>query len=170
MPIWLLIALRVIHIGSAVAWVGFVFLFSGFVTPTARSLDPVEGSRYLNRLLDHRWFSIYVSSVEGLAVLTGGVLYWNVSGGFDLDWITSPTGAAFGIGGLAAVAAVVVGIWVSATLSRLYRLGEDITGHPADRSREGDFYRLHRTLSRRNRLNTLLVSLAVIAMAAARYL
>jgi hypothetical protein len=127
LPIWLLILLRIVHIASGVAWVGFAFLFAGFITPTVRTLGPVEGSRFLNRLLDHRWFSVYISSVEGLAVLSGGVLYWNASAGFNYRWMVSPTGAAFGLGALAAVAALLVSVRVSGTLGRLYYLGEEIS-------------------------------------------
>ena len=47
--------------------------------------------------------------VAGLTILSGAVLYWHDSNGLQAAWITSPTGLAFTIGGLAAILAFVLG-------------------------------------------------------------
>lgn len=171
MEIWALILLRAAHITAGVAWVGFAFVFAGFIAPIARSRGLEEGSTFLNAVLDHRWFSIYISSVEGIAVLTGGLLYWNSSGGFESGWIVSPTGLAFGAGGLAGFAALIVSIGISRTLSILYHLAEGSAMESDEHaSRLARFQELHRTLASLNRVYAGLLLVTVIAMAAARYL
>lgn len=171
MDTWVLILLRIVHIVAGVAWVGFAFMFAGFIAPLARSRGPLDGSRFLNTLLDHRWFSTYISSAEGLAVITGGVLYWRLSGGFDGGWMMSPPGLAFGVSGLAGLVALIVSIGISRTLSSLYSLGEEyVNESDEDPSRIGRFHQLHRTLARYNRLYVLLLAAAVVGMATARYL
>lgn len=123
---WMVISLRIIHILTGAAWVGGAFLLLGFLTPTARRLGPEAGSSYLNRFLDHPLFSRYISSVEGLAVLSGLILLWNASGGLQGAWLGSPTGLALVAGGASTIGALMVSIPISATLSKLYNLGVEI--------------------------------------------
>jgi hypothetical protein len=171
MDLWLVISLRVIHILTGAAWVGGAFLLTGFVLPRARELGPVIGGQYLNHFLDHRWFSSYISGVEGLAVVTGLVLFWNASGGLQSTWLTSPTGLAFSVGGGAAVLALGLSIPISQTLSTLYYLTDDIDSKPhADPAQADAFERQHARLASLGSLYAVLLAIAVLAMASAQYL
>ena len=168
---WLVISLRVIHIMTGAAWVGSAFLLMGFFIPTARKLGAVEGTSYLNRFLDHAWFSRYISSVEGLAVLTGLILFWNASGGLQSAWLTSPTGLGFAIGGAAAIIALGISVPISATLSKLYYLGEEITSRPdGGHERDSAFDEWHSRLARLGTVYVVLLAIALAAMASAQYL
>ena len=53
---------------------------------------------------------VFFPIVAGLTVLSGAALYWRDSNGLSADWITAPSGLAFTIGGLAAIAAFVGGM------------------------------------------------------------
>ena len=164
---WLVITLRIIHIFTGAAWVGGAFLLSGFLIPTSKRLGPAAGSSYLNAFLDHPWFSRYISGVEGLAVLTGLILFWNTSGGLETTWLTSPTGLAFAIGGTAAIVALVVSGRISATLGSLYRTGQEISEDPG---RDFAFHQRHAVLARLGNLYLTMLVIALGGMASAQYL
>jgi hypothetical protein len=138
----------------------------GFLVPTARRLGTNEGVPYLNRFLDHPWFSRYIGGVEGLAVLTGLILFWNASGGLQGTWLSQPQGIAFSVGGLAAIAALIVSGPLSGTLSALYSLGDD----GAAAGRDLAFEQSHRRLASIARAYLSLLVVAVAGMASAQYL
>lgn len=165
---WLFIPTRIVHIVAGVAWVGSSLLFATFVVPTAAAMGPTHGVRFLNRLLDRAWFSLYFTAVEALTVLSGLVLYWNISGGFQAAWITSTPGLTFTVGAGAALVALVVSGRVSQLLGQLYRL--DPATATDDPQQDRPFSELHRSLSRTNAVYVTLLLVAVIAMASARYL
>lgn len=168
---WLVITLRVVHILTGAAWVGGAFLLTGFILPRAKKLGPEVGGTYLNRFLAHPWFSGYISSVEGLAVLTGLVLYWNASGGLQGFWMTSPMGLAFSVGGLAALVASGLSFPISKSLRRLYYLVDDVDAEwNGDRLDVAAFKSEHTRLARIGALYSTLLAIAVAGMASAQYL
>ena len=139
--------------------------------PTSKRLGPEVGSSYLNRLLVHPWFSRYISGVEGLAVLTGLILYWNASGGLEAAWLTSPTGLGFTIGGTAAIIAIVLSGRISAILGGLYRAGEELAAESdRDPKRDSALTQQHARLARLGNLYVTLLAIAVVGMASAQYL
>lgn len=101
-------------------------------------------------------------------MLTGIVLYWNISGGFRVAWITSTPGLTFTVGAEAALVALVVSGRVSQLLGQLYR--HDPATATDDPQQDRRFSDLHRSLSRTNTLYVTLLLVAVLAMASARYL
>jgi hypothetical protein len=159
----LVITLRIVHILTGAAWVGGAFLLLGFIVPRSRQLGAVEGGLFLNRFLDHRWFSAYISSVEGLAILTGLILFWNASGGLQGSWLSTPSGIAFTVGGAAGVTALGFSFAISSTLSKLNYL--DDSTPPKE-----TFADLHSRLARISLYYLALLTLAVVAMASAQYL
>ena len=168
---WLIVSLRVIHVISGAAWVGGAFLIMGFIVPRARQLGPEQGGTYLKRFLDHPRFSTYITAVELLAVITGFILFWNTSGGLQDVWLTSPTGLAFTVGGIAAVIALGISIPISLILSKLYYLTND-TGPEANGGPAGQrtFEEYHKQLALLGSLYATLLTLAVAGMASAQYL
>jgi hypothetical protein len=160
-----------IHVMSGAAWVGGVFLLMGFIVPSARRFGPGLGGSYLNRFLDHRWFSIYITAVEGLAVLTGFVLFWNASAGLQTLWLTSPNGLAFSVGGAAATVALGISFPISATLSSVYYLAADVNSETNDNpAQAAAFKQQHARLARLGAAYMALLTVAVAGMASAQYL
>ena len=106
---WWLIGLRIVHIGSAMMWFGGAIISSAFLGPTADALGKA-GAPFMDHLMKRRRMGAIFPIVAALTILSGGGLYWRASGGLQTAWITSPTGLAFTIGGLAAVAAFVGGL------------------------------------------------------------
>ena len=105
---WWLILLRIVHIGSAMIWFGGAMIAGFFLTPTAAALGKA-GQPFMDHLMNRRRMGIFFPIVAGLTVLSGAALYWRNSAGLQSDWISTPPGLAFTIGGLAAIVAFVGG-------------------------------------------------------------
>ena len=162
----LVISLRVVHILTGAAWVGAVLFISGFILPAAATEGRRIGGRFLNLLLDRKWLSLYITSIEGLAVLTGAVLYWNASGGLQAEWIQSGPGLAFTVGATAAIVSLVVSAPFSASLGKAYYLVKDVEPRSSDR----EYAIVHSRLKRLSVVYSILLIIAVGGMASASYL
>ena len=108
MDVWL-IFVRIVHVGSAMMWFGGAIIGGFFLQPTAKVLG-TAGQPFMDHLIKRRGMGIFFPIVATLAITSGAALYWHDSGGLQAAWITSPTGLAFTIGGLAAVFAFVGGL------------------------------------------------------------
>jgi hypothetical protein len=104
-----LIFFRIVHVGAAMMWFGGAIVGGFFLQPTAKALG-AAGQPFMDHLMKRRGMGIFFPIVATLAILAGAVLYWRDSGGLQVAWITSPTGLAFTIGGLAALVAFVGGL------------------------------------------------------------
>jgi len=88
-------------------------------------------------------------------------------------WIASPTGIAFTIGGLAAVAAFVGGlILIGPSLAARTAVQNELTrsGGSPDASQQARLDRADQKMRLANRLDLPLIILAAVTMAVARYL
>lgn len=106
---WWVIVLRIVHVGAAMLWFGGAILSAFFLDPTERALGR-QAQPFMEHLMTRRKLGIYFPIVALLTILAGAALYWRASGGLQAAWIGSPTGLAFTLGGLAAIAAFVSGI------------------------------------------------------------
>lgn len=104
-----LIFFRIVHVGSAIMWFGGAIIGGFFLQPTAKALGPAS-QPFMDYLMKRRGMGIFFPIVAALTILAGAVLYWHDSGGLQAAWITSPTGLAYTIGGLAALVAFVGGL------------------------------------------------------------
>jgi hypothetical protein len=107
-----------------------------------------------------------------VAIVAGAALYWIVSDGLRVEWITSSTGLGFTAGAIAALAAYVIALLVlKPQFDRLARLArtspdsEDAAPGPDDQP-DIDEPRLRRW----SLIQVSLLVFAVAAMATARYL
>ena len=169
---WWLIVLRVVHIGSAMAWFGGAIVGSFFLFPAARALGPA-GQPFMDQLMNGRRMGIYFPIVAALTILAGAALYWRDSNGLASAWVSSPTGLAFTIGGLAAIVAFVGGMILIgpsvADMSAVRNQLATTAGEPNEDQRR----RLERADGRMklaNRIDLPLILLAGLTMAIGRYL
>jgi hypothetical protein len=169
---WLLIFLRVVHVGSAMAWFGGAVVGSFFLMPTARALGPA-GQLFMDQLLNRRRLGIFFPIAAGLTVLAGAALYWRDSNGLDPTWISSPTGLAFTVGGLAAIVAFVGGmVLIGPSVAEQTAVRNELAasgGGPTDAQRER-LARADRRMQLANRIDSPLILLAGLMMAIGRYL
>jgi len=106
-------------------------------------------------------------------VATLAALYWRVSGGLQPAWISSPSGLAFTIGGLAAIAAFVGGlVLIGPSMAARTAVQQELAtgdGVPSEAQRR----RLEwadRRMRLANRVDLPLLLLAGLTMAVGRYL
>lgn len=163
------IVLRVIHIGAGIFWVGSAVFASFFLQPAAGALGPQGGAvmAYLNekRRLPG------ITGVSAVLTIAAGIwLYWRDSGGFDRDWISSDVGIGFTVGALAAIAAFVLGLAVfRPSGERMRTLLAETQGAPSPEQAQ-QIAALQERLRRLGLVNVMLLIVAVIAMASARFL
>jgi uncharacterized membrane protein len=168
----LLISLRIIHVGSAMIWFGGAIVSSFFLQPTVEALGPA-GQPFMEHLMKRRRMGIFFPIVAALTVLGGVTLYWRDSAGLQLAWITSPTGLAYTIGGLAAILAFVGGgILIGLGIAEQTAVQGELAagdGVPTAAQRER-LDRADRRLKLAGRIDMPLLILAGLTMAVARYL
>ena len=169
---WLQIALRIVHIGSGILWVGGAALFSLYIEPTLTSLGP-DAEKFINELVEVRKAPIYFATTSTLAVLGGVLLYWRDSNGLQLSWITSPSGLGFTIGGLSAGAAWLGGnVFTRPAVERVGAIGAEMkaAGGPPSAELIGRLQAAQERLRRIGLITLALLVVTVIGMASARYL
>lgn len=169
---WWLIVLRVVHLGSAMIWFGGVIIGSFFLFPAARAMGPA-GQPFMDQLMNRRWMGVFFPIVAALTVLSGAALYWRDSNGLQLAWITSPSGLAFTIGGLAAIAAFVSEpLLVGPSVAETTAVRNELTatgGVPSEVQRQR-LERADRRMRLANRIGLPLILIAGLTMAIGRYL
>lgn len=163
--------MRAVHIAFGVFWVGSVVFIAALLTPSIRSTGPAGGS-VMRQLIQVRRLPIWLMTAMSLTILSGIGLYWFNSSGFQSAWLHSGPGRVFGLGGAFAILAALVGAAVnSPTASRLSALAAKIqgTGRAPAPEEAAEMQRLQDRLGRATVATAVLLVLATLAMAVARY-
>ncbi|CAN5122468.1 hypothetical protein BH18CHL2_BH18CHL2_07760 [soil metagenome] len=169
---WSVIILRVIHIGSTMTWFGGAIIGSFFLAPAAKALGQA-GQPFMDYLVKRRRMGIVFPIVAALTILSGAPLYWRDSGGLQAAWITSPSGMAFTIGGLAAIVSFIAGlVLVGPSIAEQTAVQAELAGGdsvPTEAQRQR-LERADRMMRLATRFDLPLLLLAALTMAVARYL
>lgn len=165
----LLAGLRAIHVLGTVFWAGGTFLLAGYHEYV---VDPGPPERTLQRLAEYDDMSNMVGASGIVGVIAGAVLYWFVSGGLAMSWITSPYGLTITVGAVAAIAAIVVAFPLvaqpnerSKALYEEFQESGELTAAQAE-TVETLYWRVRTG----ERWMSVLLAIAVLAMASAQYL
>lgn len=166
---WVLIALRLAHIGGGILWAGSAILFLFLLIPTVRAVQDA-GQKFMQNFGPR--FGKMMSIVTTITVIAGALLYarFFASG---IEWIwTTKAGLAFTIGALAGMISYVLG---SAYLSKLQaRVGAldaaMSAGGPPKPEQIAQMNQLQHTLMNVYRFDFVLLVIAIVTMAVARYL
>ena len=156
----------------------------GFTTMVANAGGPVMSMYFLaaigpaaqpfmEHLTKRRRIGAYFPIVAALTILAGAALYWRDSNGLDSAWISSPSGLAFTIGGVAAIVAFVGGMILigpsaaeqAAVQKELAANGGAPSGAHLERLAQAD-----RRMRLASRIDLPLLLLAGLTMAVGRYL
>jgi ribose/xylose/arabinose/galactoside ABC-type transport system permease subunit len=165
------IVFRFIHIVSAILWAGSAFAVFTFVEPTVSAMGP-DGGRFMGYMVEKRKMPIVITSLSGLTVLGGIVLYLRASDGFDTDWISSGPGLGFTIGALAGIAAFLIGLTlIRPTVQRLQAIGAEVgaSGGAPTPEQGAEMGRLLERMKSLGRTDFVLILIAATTMATARY-
>jgi uncharacterized membrane protein len=167
---WLQIVLRVIHIGAGIFWVGSATFLLVFVEPTVRAIGPPGGS-FMAHMSQVRKMPRIIAVSAIVTIVAGIWLYWRDTGGFEPDIITTGPGIGFGIGGLAAIVAFIVGLtMVRPRVERMGALGGAMASGPPTPEQGQEMGALQRSLRGISIFSEVLLVIAVVAMAVARFL
>ena len=167
-----LIFFRIVHVGSAMMWFGGAIIGGFFLQPTAKALG-TAGQPFMDHLMKRQGMGIFFPIVAALAIISGAALYWHDSGGLQAAWVTSPTGLAYTIGGLAALVAFVGGlVLIAPSIAEQAAVQAELAnGDGVPTAEQGR--RLARAEGRMrlsSRLDLPLLLLAGLTMAVGRYL
>lgn len=166
-----LYVLRVLHVVIGAFWVGAVVFIAVFLVPSIRAAGPAGGA-VMQQLMYVRRLALWLMAAAILTVLSGLTLYGFDSAGFQSAWLGSGPGRAFGLGGVLAIGAVIVGMTVnSPTARRLAELTARIqaAGRPATPDELAAIQGFQARLGRGSLWTAVLLVLATTAMAVARY-
>ena len=166
-----MIVLRLFHIFAGVFWVGAGLMAIAVLVPFTQFAGE-EGKRFGQRFMSQSKYGMFMGIASMLTVLSGALMYWRVSNGFRLTWLTSPTGIVLTIGALAGILALVLGMTVhSPTGARLAALGKEIAaaGGAQTPAQAQTLGQLQARIAKANRWSAVLLITATIGMAIARY-
>jgi uncharacterized membrane protein len=166
-----LLVLRLVHIIAGIMWVGSGVFVAFFLIPALaanRQIMPqvMEG-------LQRRRVFIIIPTAGLLAIVSGVRLLWIDSAGFADSYMQTGPGRTFSIGGIAAIIALLLQVFVSRPAGvRLGAIAAQLAASPPANERERLSAEADR-LRRRNAMATLAAVLfgllAASAMAIARY-
>jgi HAMP domain-containing protein len=168
-----MLVFRFLHIVAGVLWVGSAFLFVGFIGPSAAEVGPSAGP-LLTAAVKKRKVVKVIVGLGATNVLAGWVLWLrnlDLYGSFG-DWVGSRFGLVITIGAVLATISLFVGaIGVGRNVERLVDLGNEVaaSGGPPSAEQQTRIGQLTSALERHGKLDLVLLLLATIAMATARY-
>jgi uncharacterized membrane protein len=170
---WLLLLLRVVHIGGGVFWVGAAFTFFVFVAPSLEVLPLTNRKAFLDQFVGRRRFVTVTLAAATLTVLAGAALYWRNSGNLNPAFLNSAYGLGFTVGGLAGLLAWLIAVLlIGPTFVELSRLGEQLlaAGRPPTAEEGARLATLGARLRIASRVLLTSLAIAVLFMAVSRYL
>jgi uncharacterized membrane protein len=166
-----LLVLRFIHIVSGIVWVGSGVYVAFFLIPAVganRQIMP----QLMDGLQRRRAFVI-LPTAGLLAILTGIRLLWIDSAGFADSYMETGPGRTFSIGGVAAIIALLLQVFVSRPAGvKLGAIAAQLAASPPANERErlsAEAERLRRRNATASLAAVLFGLLAASAMAIARY-
>lgn len=162
-----LLAFRILHIATGVAWAGSVFLFVVLVQPSAAAVGPAGGP-FMMELLGRRKLVAWLVSLGGVTVLAGAFLYWrdwHDYGGLG-SFLSSGFGRSLTVGAAAAIAALAFGIF--GTRPSVARALELMAADGLSPEQQQELGRIQARLKLFARTSFGLIVVAVLGMATAR--
>ena len=101
---------RVLHVCLGVFWAGTLVFNAAFLLPAMREAGP-DGAKVAAGLMRRKFLNI-MPIVALVTILSGLYLYWRGSEGFRPAYMGSPIGIAYGLGAVAAVVALGLGVGI----------------------------------------------------------
>ncbi len=169
----IVIIFRIIHILAGVAWVGSLFLFVFFIEPSSRAIGPAAAP-FMQELVGKRQLVRVILWLGTITIVAGAVLYWSlmIEFGSLSNLLGSARGLSLTIGGTAAIVAFLLGmLGTRPNVARLMAAGQKAAASEGGPAPEvlAEIQTTQRLLRIYARTGLALLTVAVIAMASARY-
>jgi hypothetical protein len=168
MDLWVII-LRLAHVGGAVIWAGFGLFTILYLGPAVKATGPA-GGQIMGYLVGKTRFTVVMMVAALLTILSGLILYWRDSGGLNMNWLKTGQGIMFTIGGIAGIAAAVVGgAMIGPTQAKMGRLSQQLVGAPPSAEQVGQLQAMQARINTANNIVLVTLLVALVCMAIARY-
>ena len=168
---YLLILLRLIHVGAGALWIGAAIVYLFFIKPSVKSIGPA-GGQFMQNLTQRRKYPLFMVGVSLLTVIAGVILFAYASGSFNMAWIKTGVGLGFTIGSVAALVAFLVGSFgIGPTSGQMGALGAQIAaaGGPPSPEQMTRMQALEARLKRVETIDFIMLTISMATMATARY-
>jgi uncharacterized membrane protein/mono/diheme cytochrome c family protein len=167
-----MIIFRLIHIFSAIIWVGSTIFILAFVQPAIAALGP-DGQRFMRSLYRNTRFAIVFPLSSLLTVIAGLALYYRISDHFNSDWMGSTAGIVLSVGALAGLAAFFHAAAAMGPMTRragalMSEIGQQ--GTPPTQEQLAQMRSLQSRTRTQGFVSVGLMIIAIIGMVSARYL
>ncbi|HUG42021.1 MAG TPA: hypothetical protein VMM12_16250, partial [Longimicrobiales bacterium] len=106
----MMVALRIIHIGGGVFWVGTILFLAFYLAPAIARAGP-DGGRVMQELQKGRLMHV-LPVVALLTIVSGLWLFWIMSAGLNPGYFRTGYGISLTTGGVATIVAYVIGLMV----------------------------------------------------------
>ena len=157
------IVLRFAHVFFGALWVGFMAFQVLFLTPAFAEVGPEAGK--VMQAMVKRKIPVYMPIFALLTLISGFWLYMRLSGG-NAGLMKTPMGMAFGVGGVLALLAFVLGMAIMRpAMMRSMQLAQS-----RDPAAQPEIQRLRARANSMGLVVTIMLLLTLTAMAVARYL
>jgi hypothetical protein len=164
--------LRLVHVVSGALWVGMLAFSVFYLMPAIQEVGP-DGGKVMAAIQKRGLMTVMPLLALG-ALISGFWLYIRAGAGMPAEFGRSPVGMAFGLGGLAALVAWLLGIAVMRpSMMKAMALGQSLGPSTSADERQrvmGEAQRLRGRAAAAGRATAYLLLFAVAAMAVARYL
>jgi hypothetical protein len=166
------LTLRTSHILLAAVWIGATVFMTFLLMPAINAVGKAGGEVMIS--MNRKGLSAFFGALGGLTVLTGIVLFWRFTSGFEPELSGSREGIAYSIGGLAGLVAVIIG---GAVVGRSGKKAVDLVTKAAtlpDGQEKGalmaEFATLKQRMSSFGLVVVVLQVVALVAMSIAHYI
>lgn len=165
---YFMIIFRLIHLFSAVTWVGTTYSMVLFIGPSALAVG-AEAQKFMQYFTQRGRLVPVMMTVGGLTVLSGLTMYIYQFHG--LAPLNTGRGLALTLGGLFGISALGIGILMARTIGRMRALSAEIAtaGGPPKPEQLADMGKLQAALANYGATNGVLMSLALIGMTLSEY-
>lgn len=166
-----MLVLRVLHVLGAVVWAGAGIFVAVFLMPAMGMAGPA-GAPVMGALVKRRLFVI-IPTVAVVTMLAGLRMLWITSGGYSAAYFATPSGATYAVGAACAIAAFTVFMTINhPAIGRMGQLQQQMAQTPeADRGPlMAQLNAVRGRAGKGTRASALLLTVAAICMAVARYL
>jgi len=168
--LYVILILRVLHIGSGIMWVGSAALYLLLLIPAARSSQSA-GKKFMQTLGPK--FGAMMGVATTTTVLSGALLYARfTTGGFSFI-LNTGTGLTFTVGAIAALGSYVLGVgYFGKVQAKIGKLGVELESAQSapNPTQLTEMNRLQSSLMKAYQFDLVLLTVAMLSMAAARYL
>lgn len=168
METWILV-LRLIHILSGVFWAGASFFMVSFVSPAVVATGP-EGQKFMRQLSLKSGFSNAMAATGTLSALSGIILYLILTE-LDGDIMHATYWVVIAIGAVAGYAGLIVGFAMQYRAVRKMKAimaSIESSGGPPSPEQMAEMQAWANTAGQGARIGAVLLTIAVVCMAAAQ--